>query len=248
MAEKCNELKIQIYFNKLLIIKKIVKYSFNFNNSTTIININKLNDKIIIIILIIITIIIILIITQKKINKSTIENQKIETIWTIFPIVIISIISFISIPILYLNQEVKIPILTIKATRNQWFWRYEYINTKVNFNSYIFYKKKFHFNIIETDNKIVIPFNVKTNVISSSIDVIHSWAIPTINIKSDAIPGQINTNNFRPNKIGVSFGQCSEICGVKHSFIPIIIEIVTLKEFSKWLNEYKFLGNLNKKY
>lgn len=239
MAEKCNELKIQQYYKKLLMIMKTLIYSYKFNESSSIININKLNDKIILLILIIIIIIIAAIIKKNKlINKSIFENQNIETIWTIFPSIIIIIISYLSIPILYLNNEIKTNLISIKVTGNQWFWNYNYINFNISFNCYLIYKKKFNFNLIETDNKIVIPFNTQIMIIITSIDVIHSWTIPSINIKIDAIPGQINRSNICINKVGISFGQCSEICGINHRFIPIIIERVTIKNFIKWVKNF----------
>jgi len=97
------------------------------------------------------------------------------------------------------------------------------------------YKKKYNFNIIETDNKIIIPFNTQIITIITSIDVIHSWSIPSINIKTDVIPGQINRSIIQTNKIRIIFGNCSEICGINHRFIPIIIERVSIKNFIKWI-------------
>lgn len=236
-----------IYTNKLLIINKIfVNLSFKLNESNSIININKLNDKIIIIIIILLIIVtIIIIIKNKLINKSTFENQKIEIIWTTFPRLIIIIITYLSIPVLYLNNELKMNIISIKVSGNQWFWNYKYINFKYSFNSYLIYKKKFNLNLIETDNKVILPFNNQVLLIITATDVIHSWAIPSINLKCDTIPGQINNILIKSNKIGISFGQCSEVCGVNHRFIPIIIETVSIKEFVKWVKKF-LLGNLNK--
>lgn len=245
MAEKCNELKIQQYYKKLLIIIKIIKYSYKFNESRSIININKLNDKIILIIIIIIILIITVIIKKNiLINKSIFENQNIEILWTLFPTLIIIFISYLSIPVLYLNNEIKITTMSIKVLGNQWFWNYNYINFNISFNSYLIYKKKFNFNLIETDNKLVIPFNTQIILIITSIDVIHSWAIPSINLKIDVIPGQINRSSISINKVGLTFGQCSEICGINHRFIPIIIEGVTINKFITWIK--KFLDNLIK--
>lgn len=226
---------------KLLIIIKIIKISFIIRNSFNIININKLNDKIILVITIIIIITILISIKKKKnlLNKIIIENQNLEIIWTLFPILIILIISYISIIVLYINREIKSNILSIKITGNQWFWNYSYININIKFNSYILIKHKFRFNLIDTDFKLIVPFNIQVMLIVSSIDVIHSWTIPSLNIKIDAIPGQVNNSSIKINKITIIFGQCSEICGINHRFIPIIIESITIKNFILWIKKNK---------
>jgi len=97
------------------------------------------------------------------------------------------------------------------------------------------YKKSFNFNIIETENKIVIPFNMQILTILTSIDVIHSWSVPSLNVKTDVIPGQINRSTIQTNKINIIFGNCSEICGINHRFIPITIESITINNFIKWV-------------
>ena len=140
-----------------------------------------------------------------------------------------------SIMVLYLNNEIKSRILTIKITGNQWFWNYSYINLNIKFNSYIINKHKFRLNLLDTDYKLIVPFNTQIILIISSIDVIHSWTIPSINIKIDAIPGQVNNSLIKTNKITIIFGQCSEICGINHRFIPIAIESITIKNFLSWL-------------
>lgn len=164
-----------------------------------------------------------------------IENNLIEIIWTIIPILIIFIIALPSIKILYINNEIKNYIITIKIIRNQWFWYYEYINFNNKFNSYITYQKNFNFNLIETDNRIIIPFNYSIQLILTSIDVIHSWTIPSLNIKIDTIPNQLNNRIIKTNKPGLIFGQCSEVCGINHRFIPIKIESILFNYFILWL-------------
>lgn len=156
-------------------------------------------------------------------------------IWTILPLLIIILISFPSIKILYLNNETKNNIISIKIIRNQWFWYYEYLNLNNKFNSYIILNKKFNFNLLETDNSIVIPFNYYIQLIITSIDVIHSWTIPSINVKIDSIPNQLNNRFINLNKPGLIYGQCSEICGINHSFIPIKIESINFKNFLNWI-------------
>nr|YP_011032997.1 cytochrome c oxidase subunit II [Coccus hesperidum]WRH36478.1 cytochrome c oxidase subunit II [Coccus hesperidum] len=221
-------------------MNKNLMYSFKFNESTSMMNMNKLNDKMLMIMMMIIMSIMVVMMTKKSmLNKSMNENHIMETMWTIFPSFIILIMSAISIPILYTNNEMKMTSITIKIMGNQWFWSYEYTNFDIKFNSYMMYKKKFNFNILETDNKMVIPFNTPLMLIMSSMDVIHSWCMPSLNIKMDSIPGQMNSIKTKSNKIGVSWGQCSEICGTNHSFMPVMMETVTMKEFIKWVNKNK---------
>lgn len=169
-------------------------------------------------------------------NKSLIENNFLEIVWTIIPIFIIILICFPSIKILYLNNEYKNNILTIKIIRNQWFWYYEYINLNKNFNSYFFLNENFNFNIIETDNRIIVPFNYFIQLIITSIDVIHSWTIPSFNVKLDSIPNQLNNLILKLNKPGLIFGQCSEICGINHRFIPIKLESISFNKFIEWIS------------
>jgi heme/copper-type cytochrome/quinol oxidase subunit 2 len=171
-------------------------------------------------------------------NKNIYENTKIENLWTITPIVIIIIISTISIKLLYINYEKKLNIINIKVIRNQWFWSYEYINFNIKFNSYINLKKNFHIDLIETDNKLILPFKYQIQIIFTSIDVIHSWTIPPINIKIDCIPNQINQITIKINIPSILFGQCSEICGINHRIIPISIESINLNNIIKWIKNF----------
>lgn len=231
-------LKFNYKFKILLIIITWIIILFQNNYSNNIIFLIKLNNYIIIIIIIIIITILYLnfyIYLNKFNNKILIENNIIELIWTLIPIIIIFIIIIPSIKIIYLNNELKKNIISIKIISNQWFWYYEYLNFNNKFNSYIIYKKNFNFNLIETDNRIIIPFNIPIQLILTSIDVIHSWTIPSLNIKIDTIPNQLNNQIIKLNKPGLIYGQCSEICGINHRFIPIKIESINFNNFIKWL-------------
>lgn len=223
---------------KLNLLVIITLFNIPINNSSRIIILNKLRDKILIIIISIFIIIIyinLFIIKNKFINKNYFNNQKLEFIWTIIPILIIISIANISINVLYINNEIKLNSINIKILGNQWFWFYRYINLEKSFNSYIMIKNNFNFNILETDNKLIVPTNFQNLIFTSSLDVIHSWTIPRINIKIDAIPNQINSIRILINKINLLFGQCSEICGINHSFIPIIIESIKIINFIEWI-------------
>lgn len=195
-----------------------------------------------ILILILITIlviyIIISIIINKFINRFFLSGQLIEIIWTIIPAIILLFIALPSLRLLYLLDEINKPNITIKSIGHQWYWSYEYIDLlNIEFDSYINnYREnnKNKFRLINTDNNLVIPYNLQRRILVTSTDVIHSWTIPSLGVKVDATPGRLNQTNFYINRPGLFFGQCSEICGANHSFIPITIERTSLKFFIKW--------------
>nr|YP_011010695.1 cytochrome c oxidase subunit 2 [Metrocoris communis]WPW47375.1 cytochrome c oxidase subunit 2 [Metrocoris communis] len=176
---------------------------------------------------------------NKKINRFMMENQMIEIIWTILPTVILIMIALPSLRILYMMDETKNPTITIKAIGHQWYWSYEYSDFKnIEFESYMKPTNeimKNEFRLLETDNRIVLPINNQIRILVTATDVLHSWTIPSMGIKIDAIPGRLNQGSMWINRPGLMFGQCSEICGVNHSFMPITIESVTTKKFIEWL-------------
>lgn len=167
------------------------------------------------------------------------EAQEIETIWTILPAIILLFLTLPSLRLLYLIDEVSKPNLTIKTIGHQWYWRYEYSDfNNLEFDSYIVQEEdlsKGQYRLLEVDNRIVIPTKTETRLIITAADVIHRWTIPSIGVKADAIPGRLNQSSLNVNYPGVFYGQCSEICGANHSFIPIAIEAVPLETFSNWL-------------
>nr|YP_011010461.1 cytochrome c oxidase subunit 2 [Asclepios annandalei]WPW47089.1 cytochrome c oxidase subunit 2 [Asclepios annandalei] len=195
------------------------------------------------IILIMITMIITWIMTKmlfnKMINRFMMENQMIEIIWTIIPAMILVLIALPSLRILYMMDETKNPMLTIKAIGHQWYWSYEYSDFKnIEFESYMKPSKEIEMNefrLLETDNRITLPMNNQIRIIVTATDVLHSWTIPSLGIKIDAIPGRLNQGSMFINRPGILYGQCSEICGANHSFMPITIESVTTKQFISWL-------------
>nr|QUL61652.1 cytochrome c oxidase subunit 2 [Orthopagus splendens] len=171
---------------------------------------------------------------NKLVNNTMMENQVLETIWTILPAIILIFIAMPSIKILYLMEEMVNPSITIKVIGHQWYWSYEYSDTnKKEFESYMNNEKKFR--LIETDNRIILPFSTQMRLIITSSDVIHSWTIPSAGTKMDAIPGRLNQMSMIIKKPGLFFGQCSEICGTNHSFMPITMESINLKKFIKWI-------------
>nr|QJQ26921.1 cytochrome c oxidase subunit II [Hemisphaerius rufovarius] len=170
-------------------------------------------------------------------NRTIMENQVLETIWTIMPAVTLILIAMPSLKILYLMEEINNPSITIKAMGHQWYWTYQYSDKKkIEIDAYMT-KKKNSIRLMEVDNRISVPFNTQTRMIISSSDVIHSWTIPSIGVKMDAIPGRLNQMSFSTKKPGIFMGQCSEICGTNHSFMPITMESINMKSFIKWMEK-----------
>jgi len=170
------------------------------------------------------------------INKYFLSGQLIEIIWTVFPAVILLFVAFPSLQILYLLDEINNPLITLKTIGHQWYWQYEYSNfLNLEFDSYMKKDKDLKFRLLNVDNFIIFPNNSQIRVLTTATDVIHSWTIPRLGVKIDASPGRLNQTNFFVNRLGLFFGQCSEICGANHSFIPIILERTTLNKFLKWI-------------
>nr|AKM70225.1 cytochrome oxidase subunit II [Anoecia fulviabdominalis] len=220
-----------------------MKLSFQNSNSPLMEQLIFFHDHTIFIISMImfmISYIMIFIINNKFINIKILENQMIELIWTITPPLILIFIAMPSLHLLYLMDETKSPLLTIKIFGHQWFWSYEYSDFKnIEFDSYMMNSNfKENFRLIEVDNKTIMPFKINMRLLISSEDVIHSWTIPSLAIKIDAIPGRMNQINLFLNRPGLYFGQCSEICGINHSFMPIQIESINLKKFIYWIKNF----------
>lgn len=168
-------------------------------------------------------------------NYYLLSGQTIEIIWTIIPGIILLFIAFPSLKLLYLLEETNKPYISIKTIGHQWYWKYEYSNLRLEFDSYINNTNKNNFRLLDTDNRVVLPYNYFIRIIVTAADVIHSWTIPSLGIKVDATPGRLNQLNFIINRSSIFFGQCSEICGANHSFIPISVERINLKYFLKWI-------------
>jgi len=144
-----------------------------------------------------------------------------------------------SLRLLYLLDEVNYPVLTVKAVGHQWYWSYEYSDfSDVEFDSYIVSSGDLEvgdYRLLEVDHRMVVPTWCDIRVLVSSADVLHSWAVPSLGVKVDAVPGRLNQLSFCVNRAGVYYGQCSEICGANHSFIPIAVEAVDVESFVSWL-------------
>nr|WAK83093.1 cytochrome c oxidase subunit II [Janus sp.] len=175
-------------------------------------------------------------------NRTTMQNQTIELIWTLIPMVILLFMAMPSIKILYLMDEMFNPVISIKCVGHQWYWSYEYSDfNNVEFDSFMTPSeelKKNEFRLLEVNNRTIIPMNTQIRMLITSMDVIHSWAMPSMGIKIDATPGRINQINMISTRPGMFFGQCSEICGANHSFMPILIESTNLNYFISWIKNF----------
>ncbi len=179
-------------------------------------------------------------------HKYLTHGTTIEIIWTITPAIILVFIAFPSFKLIYLMDEVVDPAITLKVIGHQWYWSYEYSDyadqdgTTINFDSYMIPTADLElgqFRLLEVDEKVVVPANTHVRVIITSADVIHSWAVPSLGVKLDAVPGRLNQTGFLANRNGIFYGQCSEICGANHAFMPIVVEAVNLDEYCLYINE-----------
>uniref|UniRef100_A0AAU7B9U2 Cytochrome c oxidase subunit 2 n=1 Tax=Isoplectron armatum TaxID=3073468 RepID=A0AAU7B9U2_9ORTH len=177
---------------------------------------------------------------NKFTNRLLLEGQTIEVIWTILPTITLIFIALPSLRLLYLLDESLNPSITIKTIGHQWYWSYEYMDfsTPYEFDSYMIPANEANLNsfrLLDVDNRTILPMNLQVRVLVTAADVLHSWAVPALGIKIDATPGRLNQTNFFLNRPGLFFGQCSEICGANHSFMPIIIESVKTNTFISWV-------------
>nr|QOV03301.1 cytochrome c oxidase subunit II [Phaonia errans] len=174
------------------------------------------------------------------INRYLLHGQTIEIIWTILPTIVLLFIAFPSLRLLYLLDEINDPAITIKAIGHQWYWSYEYSDfNQIEFDSYMIPTNELPtngFRLLDVDNRIIVPMNLQIRILVTAADVLHSWTIPALGVKVDGTPGRLNQTNFLINRPGLFFGQCSEICGANHSFMPIVIESISTNFFIKWIS------------
>nr|YP_010586110.1 cytochrome c oxidase subunit II [Chimarra paramonorum]UZZ43846.1 cytochrome c oxidase subunit II [Chimarra paramonorum] len=198
-------------------------------------------DNTMLIVTLIVTFIFYMMITlykNKFMNMYLIDHQSVEFIWTVIPSFFLIFIGFPSIYLLYLLDESKSPTITLKIMGHQWYWSYEYSDFKnIEFDSYLNNDSTSQtFRLLDVDNRLILPMKFQIRALISSYDVIHAWTIPAFGVKVDAMPGRLNQCSFFINRPGLFFGQCSEICGANHSFMPITVESINLKTFINWVN------------
>ena len=225
----------------LLVIPTWSIFSFQDSASPSIDQLIKFHDFIIVVIIIITILVganIIFIVLSKFNNRALLQEQSIEIMWTIVPIFILLGITLPSLQSLYILDDPFKANLTIKVIGHQWYWSYEYSDfSDIEFDCYINVDlRNILPRLLDTDNSVVLPILRKIRVIVTAADVIHSWALPVLGIKVDAVPGRLNQLMFIIRRTGLFFGQCSEICGANHRFIPIKLERVPMNYFIDWIN------------
>nr|AND96527.1 cytochrome c oxidase subunit 2 [Onthophagus diabolicus] len=175
-------------------------------------------------------------------HRFLLEGQTIEIIWTIIPAITLIFIALPSLQLLYLLDEINNPMISVKTIGHQWYWSYEYSDfKKIEFDSYMIPTNEMKidgFRLLDVDNRIILPYNTQIRMLVTAADVVHSWTIPALSLKIDATPGRLNQISFIVNQAGLLFGQCSEICGANHSFMPIVLESISMKYFIKWMNNF----------
>jgi cytochrome c oxidase subunit 2 len=180
--------------------------------------------------------------SKNKVASTTSHNTTIEVLWTLIPCLILIVLAVPSFKLLYEQDTIPKAEVTIKATGYQWYWGYEYPDENIGFDSYMVDEKDLKANqprLLTVDNEIYVPVNKVVKVLITADDVLHAWALPSFGVKRDAIPGRINETWFKAEKTGTFYGQCSELCGIKHAFMPITVNVVTDEEYATWLNDAK---------
>jgi cytochrome c oxidase subunit 2 len=171
------------------------------------------------------------------------ENTTVEVIWTIIPFVILIAMAWPATKTLLIMRDTSAPDMTIKATGYQWKWGYEYLDHDVQFYSTLATPKNQITNVedkntnylLEVDNHVVVPVGKKVRVLTTANDVLHAWYVPALAVKQDAIPGFIRDTWFKAEKTGIYRGQCAELCGKEHAYMPIVVEVVTEDQFNQWV-------------
>ena len=180
--------------------------------------------------------------SRNKVASTTSHNTLVEVLWTLIPCLILIVMAVPSFKVLYSQDTIPKADVTIKAVGYQWYWGYEYPDENIIFDSYMVDEKDLKENqprLLTVDNEIYVPVNKVIKVMITANDVLHAWALPSFGVKRDAIPGRINETWFKADRTGTFYGQCSELCGIKHAFMPITVNVVSENEYNQWLEEAK---------
>ena len=182
--------------------------------------------------------------SRNQTPSKIVHDSVIEIIWTVAPSFILMAIAIPSFALLYSMDEVVEPSLTLKAIGHQWYWSYEYADyapddaSLIAYDSYMIPEDDLELGqlrLLEVDNRVVLPSQTHIRVIITAADVLHSWAVPSLGVKCDAVPGRLNQVSLYLQRTGVFFGQCSELCGANHGFMPIVVESVSLENYVDWV-------------
>ena len=182
--------------------------------------------------------------TKNPVPSKIIHGTVIEVAWTVTPSLILMIIAVPSFALLYSMDEIVDPSITLKAIGHQWYWTYELSDYSENdensivFDSYMVPEDDLtlgQLRLLEVDNRVVLPIQTHVRVLVTAADVLHSWAVPSLGVKCDAVPGRLNQTSIFLQRPGVFYGQCSEICGINHGFMPIVVEAVPVEKYVSWV-------------
>jgi len=170
--------------------------------------------------------------------SKTSHNTLLEVAWTVIPVLILVYIATQSFPLIYFADRTAEPEMTLKATGFQWYWSYEYPdNGNFTLDANLDTEATGDKRLLETDNHVVVPVNTKIRLLTTAQDVIHAWAMPSFGVKLDAVPGRLNETWFEVTREGTFYGQCSELCGNGHGYMPIVVEAVSKDKFDAWVKE-----------
>nr|UOF75869.1 cytochrome oxidase subunit 2 [Moniliformis sp. XH-2020] len=196
------------------------------------------NDYMLVLSLVVVWFVLILLVNEllvSMVNLWDMESVLIEFIWTVLPLMLLGFMAYPSMVLLYMYDEGKVVDLIVKVMGHQWYWEYGFfLGSLIEFESYMDSEGALY-RLLDVDNRLVLPMFSSVQLLISSSDVIHSWALPSMGVKVDAIPGVINQVTLSLIVPGVMYGQCSELCGVNHSFMPIVVEVVSMKDFMNWV-------------
>jgi len=177
--------------------------------------------------------------------SKTVHGTTIEIVWTITPALVLMIIAVPSFALLYAMDEIIDPAITLKIVGHQWYWTYEYSDycadgsEPIAFDSYMLAEDDLeagNLRLLEVDNRVVLPVDTHVRLIITAADVLHCWAMPSFGVKMDACPGRLNQTSIFIKREGTYYGQCSEICGVNHGFMPIVVDAVSLEDYVRWVS------------
>jgi cytochrome c oxidase subunit 2 len=176
--------------------------------------------------------------------SNMVHGTTIEIVWTVTPALVLMVIALPSFALLYAMDEIIDPAITLKVVGHQWYWSYEYSDYEVEgeplaFDSYMLPEDELeagNLRLLEVDNRVLLPIDTHVRLIITAADVLHCWAMPSFGVKMDACPGRLNQTSLFIKREGVYFGQCSEICGVNHGFMPIVVDAVSLGDYLRWLS------------
>ncbi len=181
--------------------------------------------------------------SRNPVPSKTTHNTLIEVVWTLVPVIILVVIVFPSLKLMYFMDKTEDAEMTVKVVSHQWYWSYEYPDhDNIAFDSLMLKKdelKPGQPRLLEVDNRLVVPVGTNIRILLTSADVLHSWAVPAMGVKTDTVPGRLNETWIKVTKEGVYYGQCSELCGRDHGFMPIAVEVVSKDKFAQWVEDAK---------